>query len=184
MNIRLIKTLPIIALMALASCKTQGNFLRIGQFETTIDGRAMVFPSYRDLKHSRGGIKVTFSEPDMIIFFNGLAGKQSNGAPDLPMLAVTFKSNPDGSNIRLASVILHKKIRLRNISNLYYRSGEDLGKQKAWDLQIDDAGNASFKFSAQLVRINTDSNTPIEAEAPLHIEGSYNGKIPQAEFWK
>ena len=158
------------------------RFQVIGKFEATVNRTEMVFPSYRDTKMHRGGIKFNYSGDNKIMFFNGLAGGFVDGSPDLPMLAVTFKGDLDGNNIKLASIILHKKINLRTVQNLFYRSSEKMGKQWASELQMDEQGNASFSFRAELVRIDTNTNKPIEGDKGIHVEGRFSGVVPEDEF--
>ena len=164
-----------VGLMALTGCKDR--FQVIGKFEATVGRDKISFPSYRDTKMNRGGIKFNYSGDDKIMFFNGLAGDFVNGMPDLPMLAVTYVGNDNG--IQLQSVILHKKMGLRTVQNLFYRSSESVGKQWASQLQLDEQGNVSFQFEADLVLIDVDSNTPVQGDSGIHIEGSYSGVVPE-----
>jgi hypothetical protein len=175
---RILIVLLTVGLMTLTGCKDR--FQVIGKFEATVGRDKISFPSYRDTKMNRGGIKFNYSGDDKIMFFNGLAGDFVNGMPDLPMLAVTYVSNDNG--IQLRSIILHKKMGIRTAQNLFYRSNATVGKQWASQLQLDEQGNASFSFEADLVLINVDTNKPVEGDSGIHVKGRFSGVVPE-QYW-
>jgi hypothetical protein len=166
-------------ILALPACKVGNKFEEIGKFQADVGVTKMEFISYRNLEKNRGGINFKYSDAGKKMGFDGLAGGFVNGEPDLPMLAVFFKSDLDGTNVVLDSIKLHKVFTIKTVSHVFYRSNTTTGIQSATDPVIDAQGNVSFDFSADLYRIDSNTNKPVEGEDPIHVEGSYSGVIPE-----
>lgn len=172
--------LIITAMAVLSGC--QEKYQNIGEFEATVNREKIVFPSYRNTEKNRGGITFRYSGDNKKMSFEGLAGDFQNGMPDLPMLLVTFKSDLKGGNVEIESIKLHKKTSIRTVQHVFYRANETLGEQWASELQLDDQGNVSFNFRGVLMRIDANTNKPVEDENGIHVEGRFKGMVPADEL--
>jgi hypothetical protein len=178
-SMRFITGLLFATILILSACNPGNKFEVIGKFDAMVGVRKMEFPSYRNTEKNRGGINFRYEGDTRTMIFDGLAGDFVNGQPDLPMLAVVFKSNLDGRNVELDSIKLHKVFTIKTVRHVFYRSNATTGSQTATNPVIDAQGNVSFEFSADLYRIDANTNKPVQDEAPLHVEGIFSGVIPE-----
>ena len=170
---RFIPALMTATILALSACKDDAQ--EIGKFTTDLNGNNMEFVSVID-SDERSSIRTMSPGGVKLILIDGYAGTK-DGEPDLPIISMSLQSGITNSTMSLMFVQVFDE----SYETVLSADGP-LGQKQMENLVIGDDGTISFDFSADLVRIKTQSEEPIEGAEGAHIEGSFSGKIPASEL--
>lgn len=96
----------------------------------------------------------------------------------IPLLDVGLQEGGLVNGLGIVSVTLMDKDYDTALAAFY----GDYGKITYTDVEVDDAGQVSFSFSADLIRINLAEETAIDGQPGAHIEGTFSGTIPAREL--
>lgn len=161
------------AILALSACKDDA--VQIGKFTTDLDGTKMEFVSVID-SDDRSSIQTMSPGGIKLILIDGFAGTK-DGEPGLPVISMTLQSGVTNSSMSLSFVQVFDK----TYDTVLSADGRH-GQKQMENLVTGDDGSISFDFSADLVRIETQSEEPVAGAKGAHIEGHFSGKIPTREM--
>ncbi len=169
---RIITTLMATALLALPACKDDAE--EIGKFTVDLNGNNMEFISTID-SDGRSSIRTMSPGGVKLILIDGYAGTK-DGEPDLPVISMSLQSGITNNSMSLSFVQVFDE----SYETVLSAEGQ-FGQKRMDNLTIGDDGSISFDFSADLVRITTQSEEPIAGADGAHIEGHFSGNIPASE---
>jgi len=159
-------------ILAVGACKDDAQ--EIGTFNVQLDGKDMEFVSTLDAENDTSSIRVMTPSGIKLIMIDGSAGDTKTG---IPIISMTLQSGVTNSNLSLMFVQVFDK----TFDTVLTSDGPN-GNRQLKDMMLDDEGNISFSFSADLVRVETQSEAPIAGADGAHIEGRFSGKIPASEM--
>ena len=169
---RIMTALVATTLLALPACKDDAE--EIGKFTVDLNGNNMEFISTID-SDGRSSIRTMSPGGVKLILIDGFAGTK-DGEPDLPVISMSLQSGITNNSMSLSFVQVFDE----SYETVLSAEGQ-FGQKQMENLTIGDDGSISFDFSADLVRITTQSEEPIADADGAHIEGHFSGKIPASE---
>lgn len=155
---------------------TPANAGEIGKYTVELDGKPMEFISAYDATANRSDLGMMQADGTKMITVDGYAGS-TDGHPDLPILSMTISGTMSGVYTKMMFIQL-----LDENFKTALTSDDWTGQRHIENITVDDVGNISFDFSADLVRLNVEEGTPVAGASGAHIEGRYSGKIPASEI--
>ncbi len=173
---RFIPALLTASVLALSACKDEtANIDEIGKFTVEFNGENMEFISAIDKETGTSSIRTMTIEGIKLVLIDGSAN-QKDDQHDLPVISMSLQGGIGGGALSLSFVQVFDK----SYDDVLTAEGQ-LGQKTLENLVIGDDGSISFDFSADLVRIKTQSEELIPDAAGAHIEGSFSGTIPASE---
>ena len=173
---QIISTLMVASFLTMVTGLLPANAGEIGKYTADLDGEPIEFISVYDATEDRSDLRVTQDDGIKIITVDGYAGLKDSH-PDLPILSMTISGNMSGVYNTIMFVQL-----LDESFETALTSDDWVGQRHIENITVDDEGNISFDFSADLIRLNVEDGTPVAGASGAHIEGSYSGKIPASKL--
>ncbi len=177
---RFITALFAVFLFALSACKEEtGKYETIGKFTVEMDGKTVEFLSVLETGGDHNDIRQIAPTGIRTLLLSGAANTGEDGTPARPMISIMLQAGVTSKTLKLVDV---------NIYDQSYTTpllaGAGFGAKQITDLVVSDAGEISFSFTADLVRVKMTANGEklIEGKAGAHIEGSFSGTIPAREM--
>jgi hypothetical protein len=101
----------------------------------------------------------------------------NDGEPGFPIISMSLQGGITGGPMSLMFVQVFDESYEDNLS-----ADGPLGQKSLTNFEMGEDGSISFDFSADLVRIETQSEEPIAGAEGAHIEGHFSGKLPASEM--
>jgi len=171
---RFIPALLMASILALSACKD--DIEEIGKFTIELNGNSIELTSVFDITNDHSSIRQMSPAGVKLLLIDGFA-EIKDGEPDFPIISMSLQSSITGGPMNLLFVQVYDESYENSLSAM-----GPLGQKSIENSEMDEDGNISFDFSADLVRIDTQSEEPIAGAQGAHIEGHFSGKMPASEM--
>lgn len=170
---RFIPALLTASALGLGACKD--NYDEIGKFTVELNGDNMVFVSVFDKENDYSGIRAMSPGGVKLLLIDGSAGDKDDEY-GLPIISMSLQGGVTGGPLDLMFVQVFDE----SYDTMLTSDGQN-GQHRMENLLIGDDGTISFDFSADLERVEAQSEQPVAGAKIAHIEGSFSGTIPASE---
>jgi len=160
--------------LALSACND--DIEEIGKFTTELNGDSVEFTSVLDITNDHSSIRQMSPAGVKLLLIDGFA-EIKDGEPGFPIISMSLQGGNSGGPMSLLFVQVFDESYKNNLT-----ANGPLGQKSLDNFVMDEDGNISFDFSADLVRVTTQSEKPIAGAQGAHIEGHFSGKMPASEM--
>jgi len=162
------------SILALSACKD--DIEEIGKFTVELNGDSIEFISVFDITNDHSSIRQMSPAGVNLLLIDGFADIK-DGEPGFPIISMSLQGGITGGPMSLLFVQVYDESYENNLS----ASGL-LGQKRLDNFEMGEDGSISFDFSADLVRITTQSEDPVSGAQGAHIVGRFSGKMPASEI--
>ena len=152
----------------------------IGAFDLTVDAQAITLQSYYFAEDDFSDL--TFDDSFGIKTYHVSASSDEG----LPLLDVTLQEGSVIGDLQVVGVTFIDQDYDTALAATVLEAGgvaiEGLGLIADEAVQLDADGTISFSFSADLIRINLDTETPIAGDDGARIKARFAGQFPASEL--
>ncbi len=172
---RFIPALLMAFVLALSACNDD-DIEEIGKFTTELNGDSVEFTSVFDITNDHSSLRLMSAAGVKMMLVDGFA-EIKNGEPGFPIISMSLQSGFSGGPMTLLFIQVFDQSYENNLT-----AGDLLGQKSLDNFEMGEDGSISFDFSADLVRVTTQSEEPVAGAQGAHIEGHFSGKIPTSEM--
>lgn len=162
------------SVLALSACKD--DIEEIGKFTTELNGDSIEFTSVFDITNDHSSIRQMSPAGVKLLLIDGFA-EIKDGEPEFPIISMSLQSGITGGPMSLLFIQVFDESYENNLS-----ADGPLGQKSLSNFEMGEDGSISFDFSADLVRVETQSEEPIEGAEGARIVGRFSGKMPASEM--
>ena len=171
---RFVPALLMAFVLALSACKD--DIEEIGKFTVELNGDSIEFTSVFDITNDHSSIRQMSPAGVKLLLIDGFADIK-DGEPGFPIISMSLQSGIAGGPMSLLFVQVYDESYENNLT-----ADGPLGQKRLDNFEMGADGSISFDFSADLVRVTTQSEEPIAGAQGAHIVGRFSGKMPASEM--